>query len=80
MDRINKFLARTSQEDRHRIDVVWQKVIVGDMQNLDIKKLKGFEDIFRVRVGRFRLIFVKKKDCAPILVLVSNRDDTTYHL
>lgn len=80
MDRVNKFLARTSQDDRLRIDEVWRKIIVGDIQNLDVKKLKGFKNVFRVRVGRFRLIFIKEGATPPTLVRISHRDDTTYHL
>ncbi len=80
MDRVNKFLAHTSKEDCARIDVVWQKIIAGDIKGLDVKKLKGFDDVFRVRVGRFRLIFIKKRGEAPVLVRIAHRDDTTYHL
>ncbi len=80
MDRVSKFLAHASKDDQLRIDEVWQKVVSGDIRGHNVKKLKGFDDVFRVRVGRFRLIFIKKRGEVPILVRIAHRDDTTYHL
>jgi len=30
---------------------------LGRFDNLDIKKLKGFQDVFRVRKGRLRIVY-----------------------
>lgn len=43
----------------------------------DLKKLKGFKDIFRARCGKTR-IFFRKIDGKYILIEIKNRDDQTY--
>lgn len=50
----------------------------GALGNLQIKKLKGCEDIYRVRKGDLRIIFRKDHDDIFILA-IERRSDTTYH-
>jgi len=53
------------------------RVMLGEIAGLDMKKLKGHDDLFRVRVGDYRLIFQNIGD-KFILVDARKRDDQTY--
>jgi len=37
--------------------------------NLDIKKLKGFENVYRLRIGRYRILFCVDKNNKTIALL-----------
>ncbi len=78
MDRNQKFLNKLRQKERSKIDEVKGRIMRGDIIGLDIKKLKDTEDLFRVRVGRVRIIYSKKDGFPVEFILISFRDDNTY--
>jgi len=49
-----------------RIFKTLKKLEDGDIARLDIKKLKGYKNIYRVRVGNFRIMFKKEGDFIKI--------------
>lgn len=77
MDRIEKFLRKLTEKERDTIETAIAALYSKSTASLDIKKLKGFDDIFRVRIGRIRIIFRKSSDDVEILE-VSHRDENTY--
>ncbi len=77
MDKITKLLKKLSSKERERLEEVLALLISGDTSSLDIKKLKGVNDVYRARTGDLRIIF--EKQGKEILVLeVSRRDEGTY--
>jgi len=56
---------------------VINNILVGDIKNLDIKKLKGHGNIFRVRIGDIRVVFKKDSESTK-LIFVGRRNDVTY--
>ena len=77
MDKITKLLKKLSAKERERLGEVLTLLISGDASSLDIKKLKGVDDVYRVRTGEVRVIF--EKHGKEILILeVSRRDEGTY--
>ena len=54
---------------RSRIFETLKKLEDGDIARLDIKKLKGYENIYRIRVGDFRIKFKKEKFSSKYLML-----------
>lgn len=76
MDKIEKELQRLSREERQRVKEILIKIKSGDLQDLDLKKLKNRENIFRVRKGKMRIIFYKKDDSIRILSLERRNDST----
>jgi len=78
MNKIDKFLKKLKVEDRKLILEILLQIQSGDTNNLDIKKLKGTSVIYRVRVGRIRIIFSKTKE----VIMINNlefRNDNTYN-
>ncbi|MBU1018765.1 MAG: type II toxin-antitoxin system RelE/ParE family toxin [Patescibacteria group bacterium] len=61
MDRIKKFLKKLSRKEREIIAELMCKVITNDLSGLVAKKLSGNSNLYRVRVGRIRIVFEKRE-------------------
>ena len=57
MDKIDKALNELIFKEKERIKNIIKALQLGRFDNLDIKKLKGFRDVFRVRKGRLRIVY-----------------------
>ena len=77
MDKNEKFLRKLSKEDRLRIKLAVALVHSNNFQILDFEKLSGSQNIFRVRVGRFRIKFCTHSDYNEITE-ITRRNDNTY--
>jgi len=76
-DKIKKFLARLSKRELETVQTILLDISNGQLDGLDIKPLKGKKDMYRVRKGRVRVIFLSDGDKTAILS-IGNRDDQTY--
>ncbi len=79
MDKISKSLKKFSLAERKKIKVILNKIKQNNLENLQVKKLKGHDDIFRVRKGKIRIIFLKKDKKIAVLA-VERRSDNTYDI
>jgi len=77
MDKNQKFLKRLTAKEFELIQEVLEKLFVRDVEGLDIKKLVGYRDVFRVRVGSIRIIFLDTDSGIEILE-ISRRSEKTY--
>jgi mRNA-degrading endonuclease RelE of RelBE toxin-antitoxin system len=77
MDKNQKFLKRLTAKEFELIQEVLEKLSVRDVEGLDIKKLVGYRDVFRVRVGSIRIIFLDTDSGIEILE-ISRRSEKTY--
>lgn len=77
MDKIDKFLRRLSAKEFLIAEEVVAQILAGDIQGLDVKKLKGQEFFYRARKGTLRVIFWRKSDSVRI-VAVERRNEKTY--
>lgn len=77
MDKLTKLYKTLSPKERLLVAKAFSLLIAGDFQALDIKKLKGVEDVYRARIGRIRVIFHKEGSAVEILD-VSRRNENTY--
>ncbi len=57
MLKIEKFLALLDRKRRERVEVAMSRILAGDLSGLDVKKLRGFESRYRVRIGDIRVVF-----------------------
>ncbi len=55
-----KYIARHPQKNK-LLEII-MRIQSEDFAGLDLKKLKGFENLYRVRHGSIRIIFMKKDD------------------
>ena len=78
MDRISKFLNKLSQKELTVIKDVLEKIKKGEMANLDMKKLKGADNFFRVRKGDIRIIYRISEKEEIILLNIERKNDNTY--
>jgi len=78
MDRIKKALQRLSLKEREQVKFIMTQLNRGSFKYLDLKKLKGRKDIFRVRKGSLRIIFQKKSRGKIAILVIERRSETTY--
>lgn len=77
MDKISKLINKISQKDADKIADIFELIKKGNVKKLNIKKLKGYPNVFRVRVGNYRIIY-KIVDGKTFIIEVSKRNDLTY--
>lgn len=78
MDKISKALEKLSTEEKKAIKALLLKIKSNNLENLDVKKLKGYKDIYRARKGKMRIIFKISGDEVNILAL-EKRSEKTYN-
>jgi len=77
MDQIAKILRKAKTADREKLLLVLRALRARDFSNLKRKKLKGYEHIYRVRVGNYRVIYFD--DGEDLIVKhVKQRNERTY--
>jgi mRNA-degrading endonuclease RelE of RelBE toxin-antitoxin system len=57
VDRIQKALNNLSPKERKHISLILGDIRKGEVNDYDVKKLKGHDGIYRVRKGSFRIIY-----------------------
>ncbi len=77
MDKLAKFFKKLDLKERGHLQKTLAALFAGNIDELDIKKLKGHDDIYRLRISSIRVIFHRKDEQIRILD-VGRRDDTTY--
>ena len=77
MDKIEKILNKLSPKERKRVKEILLQIDNNDFQNLDIKKLKAMDNVFRVCKGDIRIIFCKKYNLINVLT-IERRGSKTY--
>ncbi|MEK7147253.1 MAG: hypothetical protein AAB772_03305 [Patescibacteria group bacterium] len=76
MPNLKKLLSKFGKEERGIIASLIDAIVSLNWISLDIKKLKGYHNIFRVRKGKIRIIFIKDKKEISILAIERRHEDT----
>ncbi len=76
-DEITKFLAKLPRQQAIGLLKLMNAIKAGIVDDRDVKKLSGSKDIFRIRKGKFRVIY-KKNDTSCAILSVSKRSEKTY--
>ena len=74
MDKIKKFLLKLTKKERALIKGILGDVLMLDLQNYDVKPLKGYKGFYRLRKGDIRIIFTKEKNTAVIIDIDYRKD------
>ncbi len=78
MDRIEKLLNKLDNKEGKKLKTILVQIKKGDFKELDLKKLKGRGDIYRVRKGSIRIIFRKLKNQSIKILTIERRGSKTY--
>lgn len=76
MPNLKKLLSRFSGKEREIITSLLEKIISLDWHGLDVKKLKGHENVFRVRRGSMRIVFTKDNKNVFVVAIERRRENT----
>lgn len=79
MDKIAKALRKLSKSDRVIVKRILLSILDNKWQGLDVKKLKNYDTIFRIRKGKLRIIINRMGDNTKV-IKIEKRNDTTYKL
>jgi len=77
MDKISKALKKFSAKEKKFVKVILEKIKKSDFKNLNIRKLKARQDIYRIKKANIRIIY-KIKNKRIIVLTVEKRSDNTY--
>ena len=78
MDKLAKALAKMPARDCIRISRIIDRIKIKDFSGLDLRKLSGYDNIYRIRWGDWRIIFSLIND-ETIILAVEKRSDNTYN-
>jgi mRNA-degrading endonuclease RelE of RelBE toxin-antitoxin system len=79
VDRINKALLKMPPKERAIIIAVLEDLQAGRISSHDLKKLRGPEQIYRIRKGSFRIIFFMPDPKTIRIITIERRTDMTYN-
>jgi len=77
MPTLKKLLSRFNKKDRKILEFLIDRICSLDWRNLDIKKLKGYQNIFRLRKGYLRIIY-QVIDKKVLILSIARRKEDTY--
>jgi len=78
VDKITKALNKFSASERALVKKIVLALKNYQFTGLDLKKLKGHENIFRIRKGKIRIIY-RLQGGQIYLLAVEKRNDNTYN-
>lgn len=78
MDAIDKLLSKLLLKQRAALLSIIGLIQRRNFDNLDLLKLKGRDDTYRVRKGSFRVTFLMKSPDDIRIITVERRSDNTY--
>ncbi|MBI2099533.1 type II toxin-antitoxin system RelE/ParE family toxin [Candidatus Uhrbacteria bacterium] len=77
-DHIQKFLRKIPERQRKQIEYLIEKIMSRETAGLDIQKLKGIKDVYRLKKGDMRIIYRIFND-EIMIIAIERRSDTTYN-
>jgi len=78
MDKIEKALKKLSAKEKGWVIEILNKLSKNDVRGFDVKKLKGRNDIYRIRKGDIRIIYHIQNNGTVFILAIERRSDTTY--
>ncbi len=78
MNKIQKILSKLTPKECRVVRDILQLLRTNKIAGLDIKKLSGLKDVFRVRRGNLRIIYRVIEEGGIIVVAISRRNEKTY--
>jgi mRNA-degrading endonuclease RelE of RelBE toxin-antitoxin system len=77
MEKLLKFLSKLQSKEREMAEKAIIAIRSGSLDGYNVMKLKGYSDIYRLRIQGIRIIF--KKDGELVFILdIGRRSEKTY--
>lgn len=76
MDKLEKAVKKLTKKEREGLKEIIKALQSGRFNNLNLKKLKGGMDIFRVRKGNMRIIYQIRNGRIFILKIGRRKENT----
>jgi len=74
MDKIEKFLRSLSRKERASLTSVLGNIRILNISHYDVKPLKGYKGLFRLRKGRIRVVFSKSARGGRVVNIAFRKD------
>lgn len=74
MDKIAKFLKKLTKKERLLLLKVLEDVKSLNLDNYDVKSIRGHQNTFRIKKGKIRIVFVKTSDYGIPLNIAYRKD------
>jgi len=78
VDKVEKALQKLTPKERRRVKEILERLSLGEVDGLDVKKLKGRDDIFRIRKAAIRIIYRTDKNGKIFILSIERRKENTY--
>ncbi|MCX6897049.1 MAG: hypothetical protein NTZ16_16495 [Verrucomicrobia bacterium] len=75
---MQKLLRKASSKDKQMLDEALERIEKDDLVGLDVIKLTGAKNIFRVRKGNFRIRFTRNESGVNVVESIERRSESTY--
>jgi len=77
MEKIDKFIEKLQRDTAQSVLHTLYRIRLNDLSGMNIKKLQGKENGYRVRIGRIRIQFMKAES-TNIITDIGFRNNNTY--
>lgn len=77
MDKIEKFLRKLGKKEREAFELIFLQMYKDYRRIPGLRRLVGKKSCFRIRLGRYRIIFLVQKGKIEI-TKITKRDDQIY--
>lgn len=78
MDKIEKALRKLSAKEKEIVKDILDKLKKNNFLGFNIQKLRGHEDIFRIKKGSIRIIYRKIAAGGIFILTIERRSEKTY--
>ncbi|HCC83996.1 TPA: hypothetical protein DEP96_04065 [Candidatus Uhrbacteria bacterium] len=75
---MQKLLRKSSSKDKQMLDEALERIEKNDLLGLDVIKLTGTKNLFRVRRGNFRIKFTRDENGVNKVLSIDRRSESTY--
>lgn len=78
MDKIEKALKKLTEKERQIVKEILTRLIDNNIIGINLEKMKGEKDIFRIRKSRIRIIYRVNINNQIFILKIDRRNEKTY--
>lgn len=74
MNDIQKFLSKLSKKEKAEFLIIFRDILTLSLDGYNVTKMKGYNNLYRLRTGGIRVLFVKEKEMGIITAMGYRKD------